>query len=359
MRRLFLPMSFALCSATGFAQGAQPTSTPHEISFKMLVHVPAVSAESLRHLLLEIAELKTTQDSLAACLGIDGDYGQHTFGVTTIVPQQQMIVTFDYRGDTKAGVSDAAGTVAKLVQERLQTLLYRPVFDDLTRQLARAEDDSRAGEDLCAKLASQLAELGGDDLAASQLALADLQQKLLDVELERRTEEAMQARLQTQMEASRRQMHDNQNQRARIYQSQKDAQLRLEAAMQTSVKERGTDFATQLKQLEADVRQLQIQLDDMNSDQAHSQSLYNAAAGQLTDSTLALQRHLSRKQVLEDLIARQQKLVEEAMQRSRQRQQVQRQLDAARVAADAAGARRLELRRQRDALEPVQVTPWK
>jgi hypothetical protein len=363
-RLLVLPMLLSLCPGAALAQDAPPATKSLSVTVKMIAHLPGVSEEVLRLLLNQVAYLKATRETFFSSYGIydiEGAATNSNLSVTTIVPNRQMILSwyYAYTGDKEPVETDAAAAaVAKVFQDRLQALLYQPAFDNLARQLAEAMEISSTAEDRCAKWSDQLAELGIDDLEAAQQALTGLQQKLLDVELDRRTEEAMQARLQEQMQRSQAERHAQQLRQDILRERIQAANSRVEA-LKSGEAERGGDFAQRLATVQAEVRDLSTQSDSCNAACNQATSLYNSAADQLTTSTLALQRHLSRKGVLEELIEHKQRAVAEASQRSRQRQRAQREADAARAAADAARARVLELRRQRDALEPVRVEPWK
>lgn len=361
-RLLVLPMLLSLCPGAAHAQEAPPATKSLSVTVKMIANLPGVSEEVLRQLLVQVGYLQATQETFCSSYGIEGKATRSDFHVTTIVPHRQMILNwyYAYDGDKEPVETEAAAAaVAKVFQDRLQALLFKPAFDNLTRQLAEAQKNSSIAEDRCDRWVDQLSKLGTDDLDAAQQALAGLQQKLLDVELDRRTEEAMQGRLQEQMQRSQAERHAQQLREDSLRGRIQDAEARVQELLKAGAATGGGDFAKLLATVQTEVRDLGTKSDSCNAARNQATSLYNSAADQLTTSTLALQRHLSRKQVLEELIEHQKRAVAEAAQRSRQRQRALREADAARAAADAARAHVLELNGQRDALEPVRVEPWK
>lgn len=361
----FAILSAAVClGAPLAAQQGGPAPAPggerknYSVTVKLMVHVSGVPQELIEGVLMQVRLRASTRQVLLASYGIDGDHQSSNLHTTPLVPGRQQLVTlfYSYNGSKPPTETDAAAAaVAKEFEQGLDLLLFQPRLQDLQRQLERAQAVLAGAEERLAKASARLLALSGDAPEAARRTVAGLQHELLDVELEQRTEQAMQERLQGQLQQAARELQHIGQREQSLIEGIGKLQVEVAALQQGQAPPKGAEA---LLALQNELRQLEGKRAEVTADAAQARRLRDAAAEQLVAGTLALQRHLSRRQVLEDLIARQQKLLEEAIVQDRDRQQVQRQAEAARAEADAAGSRLRELQQQREALEPVRVTPW-
>lgn len=342
------------------AQEPEPTGENHALQMMIQGELPALAAEDWQKLLFGIAQHEDAREIVGSAFNASGAVRFAGYRTELIVPGRQVLITVTYylaaerQGLQRAG----AAPVVKHFEERLSALFYRPAFEQRTKQMMQAEREWQTAEEASARAVAQLRSLGADDQAAESAAMVHLRQQLLGLEVDLRTEEAMQDRLQRQIAQCREELSVLGGERDAVSLRVDQLTGKLGELGALPDPQRGSDHAAKLADVERQIAHLQTQAADLDSRRARTGKLLSAATEQLTSSTLALQRHRSRKDVLEDLLGRQKKIVDEATARTIEREQLQRAAELARADADALRARVLDLRRQRDALQPVQVTSW-
>jgi chromosome segregation ATPase len=242
----------------------------------------------------------------------------------------------------------------------LQAKLHdEPIARD-QRRLAELEDLAKNLEDEHLRLRQRVLAVSDADVANSVAAIAELDRKRLDVELDLRTEEAAQDSLQKMtMETQKR--HETLSTQAVELGRQ---QLKLRSSV--------TNLRNSLRTSEGHENELK-QIDELNSKADDLMQACSSATAEVTrcatqldaiaeearKATLSIHRLTARLQVLQSMLEQQRKLAASAQAALFEREAAQVRAEEAKARLTSVRQRAEEIRVRLDAIEPVRLEVWK
>jgi hypothetical protein len=267
----------------------------------------------------------------------------------------------------EAALQAAAG----VLRRRLETMIVTGPRRVLQSRAADLEERLKQAEAQREQAAVRLLQLGAEDPAEAQKLLAELQRRRLDVELDLRTEEALQERLQKLIDTARRGL------------AEAGARVAAVAEEAGRLMVNVTEQRTQLQAIsgrgqsdplpEGEVRRLQKQLAEGEARFQELERQRTAAtaaaeaegrvvqelAVQATASTIALNRHASRLQVLQAATQQQEKRASDALVRAIERGKAEQSARRGDETITLIRARLSEVTQQIESLQPVRVELWR
>jgi len=346
MNRSVRLVPFALLAAATFAQ-QEPERVRVETS--LLVQATAgnaapplevllqelMNSEPVKQALLQALQSSLPKDAAASDFVLLG-WSQRVLTPTSNLAELAMA----FSAHTAPAIPPAAAdAIARALGERIDAVVARPRAQALERALRLAEAGRSDAERRIDEAERRLESLGIDTFAADQAALSDLLRQMPQVELDLRTEEAVSAQLQQQLDA------------ARTTAAKTAERLeQLEGAAAEIQRSNGLSAALAAQKAQAE-RGRQAFLE--------AQRALDAVQEQATASSLALQRHRSRTSVLRDMTAELQKHVAAGAAGARAHAAAERDYTAALDALAAARASCAAAQLEAAALPTVDVRPWR
>lgn len=248
--------------------------------------------------------------------------------------------------------------VLRDLEQRLKARLYDEPMARDQRRLAELEDLAKKLEEEHLQLRHRFLVLSDTEAANSAGTIADLDKKRLDVELDLRTEEAAQDRLQRMtMETQKR------HEAVSTLAGDLGRQLqKIREQINTLRNVRAGNPEASVKQLE----ELNSKADDVmrasnvaTVETARCASQLETIAEEARKATLSIHRLSARLQVLQSMIDQQRKLAATAQAASFERESMQSRAEETKARLTSVRQRAEEIRARLDAVEPVRLEVWK
>ncbi|MGE3174851.1 MAG: hypothetical protein AB7O97_19635 [Planctomycetota bacterium] len=240
--------------------------------------------------------------------------------------------------------------LARAIERRLDRLLLQPERERLQDLVQHLQIELRNAQLQAAKVAEQVVAAGPDDVEARQRALFDLRGRDTEAELEARTERAMTEHLQVRLQEVLTQRQDAAARLRALEIELADAERAVRAKAAA-----GTADEENLREL---LRERARTLDAARQTFAQADATATAMQEQLVTSSLALQRQLSRRTVLADMLARSEAEADVAAARMQQRRACSLDFERLQQKAEGLRAQLAEAERRQQALPTLSVTLW-
>lgn len=243
------------------------------------------------------------------------------------------------------------------IQRRLDSQTVDRLRATRLQRLEHHEAEAGTCSARIAELRSQIGSMRAPTTASIRTNLTELERKRLDTDLDLRTEEATQHRVQALLAETSKAVDGNATQRdvALENRDRLDQEFRLLSARtndDAEGRQRLADLGRRVAEVKNQLSRLQQEFDRLVA-------MSSALAEDARRSTLACHRLTARKRVLEELLAEQNQLLEVAIQAEAERSRLEDEL-AKRIAThDEAEARARQCRDQLAELEPVRLQIWK